>query len=158
MLLKWCWRRLLRAPWTARRSNQSILKEISPEYSLEGLMLTLKLQYSNKLLRVKFLPLIISGLGKRGGAHFTAQNPLRAGQLNTLRVSSSTRWHTGHSLLSQRVPCALGRSEKAGLSLFLREVWETDKGTRVLNVPRCSPLSFSMWWSRSSACLLGVGG
>ena len=40
----WCWRRLLRAPWTARRSNQSILKEISPEYSLEGMMLKLKLQ------------------------------------------------------------------------------------------------------------------
>ena len=41
----WCWRRLLRVPWTARRSNQSILKEISPKYSLEGLMLKLKLQY-----------------------------------------------------------------------------------------------------------------
>ena len=41
----WCWRRLLRAPWTARRSNQFILKEINPEYSLEGLMLKLKLQY-----------------------------------------------------------------------------------------------------------------
>ena len=41
----WCWRRLLRVPWNARRSNQSILKEISPEYSLEGLMLKLKLQY-----------------------------------------------------------------------------------------------------------------
>ena len=41
----WCWRRLLRVPWTARRSNQSILKEISPGYSLEGLMLKLKLQY-----------------------------------------------------------------------------------------------------------------
>ena len=41
----WCWRRLLRVPWTARRSNQSILKEISPEYSLEGLMMKLKLQY-----------------------------------------------------------------------------------------------------------------
>ena len=41
----WCWRRLLRVPWTARKSNQSILKEISPEYSLEGLMLKLKLQY-----------------------------------------------------------------------------------------------------------------
>ena len=44
----WCWRRLLRVPWTARRSNQSILKEISPEYSLEGLMLKLKLQYDGK--------------------------------------------------------------------------------------------------------------
>ena len=47
----WCWRRLLRVPWTARRSKQSILKEISPEYSLEGLMLKLKLQYFGHLIR-----------------------------------------------------------------------------------------------------------
>ena len=47
----WCWRRLLRVPWTARRSNQSILKEISPEYSLEGLMLRLRLQYFGHLMR-----------------------------------------------------------------------------------------------------------
>ena len=47
----WCWRRLLRVPWTARRSNQSILKEISPEYSLEVLMLKLKLQYFGHLMR-----------------------------------------------------------------------------------------------------------
>ena len=47
----WCWRRLLRVPWTARRSKQSILKEISPEYSLEGLMLKLKLQYFGHLMR-----------------------------------------------------------------------------------------------------------
>ena len=46
----WCWRRLLRVPWTARRSNQSILKEIIPEYSLEGLMLKLKLQYFGHLM------------------------------------------------------------------------------------------------------------
>ena len=46
----WCWRRLLRVPWTARRSNQSILKEISPEYSMEGLMLKLKLQYFSHLM------------------------------------------------------------------------------------------------------------
>ena len=46
----WCWRRLLRVPWTARRSNQALLKEISPEYSLEGLMLTLKLQYFGHLM------------------------------------------------------------------------------------------------------------
>ena len=46
----WCWRRLLRVPWTARKSNQSILKEISPEYSLEGLMLKLKLQYFGHLM------------------------------------------------------------------------------------------------------------
>ena len=47
----WCWRRLLRVPWTAGRSNQSILKEISPKYSLEGLMLKLKLQYFGHLMR-----------------------------------------------------------------------------------------------------------
>ena len=47
----WCWRRLLRVPWTARRSNQSILKEVSPECSLEGLMLKLKLQYFGHLMQ-----------------------------------------------------------------------------------------------------------
>ena len=47
----WCWRRLLRVPWTARRFNQSILKEISPEHSLEGLMLKLKLQYFGHLMQ-----------------------------------------------------------------------------------------------------------
>ena len=46
----WCWRRLLRVPWTARRSNQSILKEINPEYSLEGLILKLKLQFFGHLM------------------------------------------------------------------------------------------------------------
>ena len=46
----WCWRRLLRVPWTARRPNQSILKELNPEYSLEGLMLKLKLQYFGHLM------------------------------------------------------------------------------------------------------------
>ena len=50
-LERWCWKRLLRVPWTARRSNQSILKEISPECSLEGLMLKLKLQYFGHLMR-----------------------------------------------------------------------------------------------------------
>ena len=64
----WCWRRLLRVPWTARRSNQSILKEISPECPLEGLMLKLKLQYSGHLLRrVDSLEktLMLGGIGGR---------------------------------------------------------------------------------------------
>ena len=51
----WCWRRLLRVPWTTRRSNQSILKEISPEYLLEGLMLKLKLQYFGHLMQRAYL-------------------------------------------------------------------------------------------------------
>ena len=64
----WCWRRLLRAPWTARRSNHSILKEISPEYSLKGLMLRLKLQYFGHLMRrVDSLEktLMLGGIGGR---------------------------------------------------------------------------------------------
>ena len=64
----WCWRRLLRVPWTARRSNQSILKEISPGYSLEGMMLKLKLQYSGHLIRrVNSLEktLMLGGIGGR---------------------------------------------------------------------------------------------
>jgi len=64
----WCWRRLLRVPWTARRSNQSILKEISPGYSLEGLMLKLKPQYFGHLMRtVDSLEktLILGGIGGR---------------------------------------------------------------------------------------------
>ena len=64
----WCWRRLLRVPWTARRSNQSIIKEISPEYSLEGLMLKLKLQYFGHLMqRVDLLEktLMLGGIGGR---------------------------------------------------------------------------------------------
>ena len=65
----WCWRRLLRVPWTARRSNQSIIKAISPEYSLEGLMLKLKLQYFGHLMRrVDSLEktLMLGGIGGRG--------------------------------------------------------------------------------------------
>ena len=64
----WCWRRLLRVPWTARRPNQSILKEISPGYSLEGLMLKLKLQYFGHLMRrVDSLEktLMLGGIGGR---------------------------------------------------------------------------------------------
>ena len=65
---RWCWRRLLRVPWTARRSSQSILKEISPEYSLEGPMLKLKLQYFGHLMqRVDSLEktLMLGGIGGR---------------------------------------------------------------------------------------------
>ena len=65
----WCWRRLLRVPWTARRFNQSILKEISPGISLEGMMLKLKLQYFGHLRRrVDSLEktLMVGGLGARG--------------------------------------------------------------------------------------------
>ena len=64
----WCWRRLLRVPWTARRSNQSLIKEISPECSLEGLMLKLQLQYFGHLMRRADSlekTLMLGGIGRR---------------------------------------------------------------------------------------------
>ena len=82
----WCWRRLLRIPWTARKSNQSILKEISPEYSLEGLMLNLKLQYSSRLMwRADSLEKTLM-LGKIEGGRRRGQQRMR--WLN----GSQTQW------------------------------------------------------------------
>ena len=81
----WYWRRLLRVPWTARRSNQSILKEISPEYSLEGLMLELKLQYFGHLMgRTNSLKKTLM-LGKIGGWRRRGQQRVR--WLNGLTVT-----------------------------------------------------------------------
>ena len=73
----WCWRRVLRVPWTARRSNQSILKEISPEYSLEGLMLKLKFQYFGHLVwRPDSLEKTLT-LGKIDGGSRRGQQKMR---------------------------------------------------------------------------------
>ena len=73
----WCWRRLLKVPWTARRSNQSILKEISPEYSMEGLMLKLKLQYFGHLMRRADLFEKTLMLGKIQGGRRRGQQRMR---------------------------------------------------------------------------------
>ena len=73
----WCWRRLLRAPWTARRSNQSILKEISPGCSLEGLMLKLKLQYFGHLMQRADLLEMTLMLGKIEGGRRRGRQRMR---------------------------------------------------------------------------------
>ena len=87
----WCWRRLLRVPWTARRSNQSTLKEISPEYSLKGLMLKLKLQYSGHLMQRtdSFEKTLI--LGKIEGGRRRGQQRMRwlNGIIDTMDMSLS---------------------------------------------------------------------
>ena len=90
----WCWRRLLRVPWTARRSNQSILKEISPEYSLEGLILKLKLQYFDHLMqRTDSLEKTLM-LGKIEGRRRRGQQRMRCldGITDLMDVSLSKLW------------------------------------------------------------------
>ena len=111
---QWCWRRLLRVPWTARRSNQSILKEISPVCSLEGLMLKLKLQYFGHLMRrvdslEKTLMLgKIEGSRRRGWQRkrwldgITNSVDMSLGKLRELVIHMEA-WHTmGHGVTKRR--------------------------------------------------------
>ena len=109
----WCWRRLLRVPWTARRSNQSMLKEINPEHSLEGLMLNLKLQYFGHLMRRADSLEKTLMLGKIEGKRRRGQQRMRwlGGITDSVDVNLSKLWDIAEdrgayvlqSMRSQRV-------------------------------------------------------
>ena len=96
----WCWRRLLRVPWTARRSNRSILKEISPGYSLEGMMLKLKLQYFGHLMwRLDWLEKTLM-LGRIGGKKRRRQQRMKwldgiTHSMDVRLMNSGRCWWTG---------------------------------------------------------------
>ena len=131
----WCWRRLLRVPWTARRSNQSILKEINPEYSLEGLMLKLKLQYFGHLMRRTDSLEKILMLGKTEGR--------RRGRQRMRRLDGIT------NLMDREAWCVTVH----GVAVQLN--WETELSWTELNENLCiaqgTPLSVPWWltWKRN---------
>ena len=118
----WCWRRLLRVPWTAKRSNQSISKEIIPEYSLEGLMLKLKFQYSGYLMQKADSMEKTLMLGKIEGRRRRGQQRMRwlDGTTDSMDMSLSRSgrwWRTGKpgmlkSMRSQRIRCDLGTEQQ----------------------------------------------
>ena len=126
----WCWRRLLRVPWTARTSNQSILKEISPEYSLEGLMLKLKLQYLGRLMwrsdsLEKTLMLRKMKVGGEGNNREWDDWMASLMQRTWVWVGSRSWWWTGKPdvlrfMGSQRV----GHDWVTELTNWLRSLWE----------------------------------
>ena len=107
----WCWRRLLRVPWTARRSNKSILKEISPEYSLEGLMLKLRLQYlRHQMWRIDSLEKILM-LGKIDGRRKRGRQRMRMldGITDLMDMNLSKLWQ----LVMDRESCHAALHEVA---------------------------------------------
>ena len=130
----WCWRRLLRVSWTARRSNQPILKEISPEYSLEGLMLKLKLQYFGHLMQRTDSSEKTLILGKIEGRR-------RRGQQRT-RWLDGINWLDGHEF-EQTLGDGEGQGSLACCSPWGCKEWDT---TEQLNNNNVLFMRAPPWW------------
>ena len=162
----WCWRRLLRVPWTAKQSNQSILKEISPEYSLERLMLKLKLQYFDHLMRGTDSLEKILMLGKIEGGRRRGQQRMRwldgiTDSWTWVWVNSRSWWWTGKPGVFQFMEWQRVRHDwETELNRFFTFAALERFGEDLVNGHTLSGRRGSSLWSRgeSSACLPALPG